>query len=104
MIEQSVGKEAGSTRAMREIPFFSPSRILEEFATGICQDTNMAEIVDTFNNSKADPVIGDDFWTAAGSAPEANLNEWFTGYEADEEQLSRPSFGSYKTSFGDNSV
>ena len=36
LIEQSVGKEAGSTGALREIPFFSPGRILEEFTTGMC--------------------------------------------------------------------
>ena len=108
LIEQSVGKEAGSTGALREIPFFSPGRILEEFTTGICQDTNMAQMVDTFNTSKADPVTGDDFWSTVGSAPEEKLNDWFQGYKLDEEQLvehlSRPSFGSYKTSFGDNSV
>ena len=77
LIEASVGKEAGSTSALREIPFLSPGRILEEFTTGICQDTNMAEMVDTFNSSKADPVTGDDFWTAVGSAPEEKLNDWF---------------------------
>lgn len=104
LIERSCGKEADSTKALREIPFLSPSRILEEFTTGICQDTNMAEMVDTFNRSKDEPVKGEDFWATVGSAPEEKLSDWYQGHAVDEEQLSRPTFGSYKTSFGDNSV
>ena len=67
LIEVSCGKEAGSTKAKMQIPIFPIGRILEEFTTGICQDTNMAEMVETFNQSKADPVTGDDFWAAVGS-------------------------------------
>ena len=91
-----------------QIPFFPIGRMLEEFTTGICQDTNMAEMVDTFNQSKADPVTGDDFWASVGSSPQEKLSDWFQGHKVDDdqliEQLSRPTFGSYKTSFGDNSV
>ena len=64
----------------------------------------MAEMVYTFNQSKDEPVTGDDYWTSVGASPEENLNDWFNGYKAEEEQLIRPSFGSYKTSFGDSSV
>ena len=64
----------------------------------------MAEMVYTFNQSKDEPVTGEDYWTLVGSSPEENLNDWFNGHRVEEEQLIRPSFGSYKTSFGDNSV
>lgn len=61
-------------------------------------------MVYTFNQSKDEPVTGDDYWSSTGVSPEENLNDWFNGYKVLEEQLILPSFGSYKTSFGDNSV
>ena len=40
--------------------------MLEEFLIGICQDTNMAEMVWTFNQG-GDPVPGNDYWSASGT-------------------------------------
>ena len=40
----------------------------------------MAEMIYTFNQSKGEPVTGDDYWTSVGSSPEENLNDWFNGY------------------------
>ena len=40
----------------------------------------MAEMVYTFNQSKGEPVTGDDYWASVGSSPEENLNDWFNGY------------------------
>ena len=104
MVERSCEKEAGSTKPLREIPVLPIGRMLEEFFTGICQDTNMAEMVYTFNQNQEEPVIGEDYWTSIGASPEEKLEDWFNGHHVEEEQLIRPTFGSYKTSFGDNSV
>ena len=103
LIEKSCGKEEGSTKALREIPGLPLGRMLEEFFTGICQDTNMAEMVWTFNQG-GDPVPGNDYWSASGTQPEQRLGDWYGANLFEEEDLIRPSFGSYKTSFGDNSV
>ena len=64
----------------------------------------MAEMVDTFNKSKEEPVSGEDFWASVGASPEEKLGDWFQGHQVDVEQLIQPTFGSYKTSFGDSSV
>ena len=104
LIEQSCGRDKDSTKAKMEIPLLPLGRMFEEFMTGICQDTNMAEMVNNFNKSKEDTVPGEDYWAQIGSVPEEKLHEWFQRHKACEDQLAKPTFGSYKTSFGDSSV
>ena len=61
-------------------------------------DTNMAEMIAHFSNSKDAPVTGADFWAATGTSPEQGLREFFAKHQVaeDDERLLFPTFGGYK--------
>lgn len=99
LVETACGKEAGSTKARKQLPVLPLGRILEDLLVGTAIDTNMAEMLDHFATTQEEPVTGPSLWEAAGSAPEVSLREFYAGLRVDEsdEQLVMPTFGSYKT-------
>lgn len=98
LVEQACGKQPGQTVAMRQLPMLPPFRMLEEFLFGMAIDTNMAEMVNYFNQNQEEPVIGQDFWQKAGIAPGTNLDTFFQkrNLSDSEDSLVLPTFGSYK--------
>ena len=102
LVEASVGKEEGATKAVSEMPLLPLARIAEEFLFGLGADTNMAEMIAHFENGDA-PVTGTDFWTATGTEQEGDLHKFFAGHRVSEssESLLLPTWGGYKTNMAD---
>lgn len=100
LIEQSCHLEAGATKAKK----FEMTKLLEEFLVGMGSDTNMAEMIQFFeDNQGTAPVTGDDFWTATGSSADQSLSAFFEGRRVaeDDPSLLLPTFGSYKFNMAD---
>lgn len=70
LVEKSCGRDAGATKARRQMPVFPLGRMLEEYLIGMAADTNMAEMITYFEEeSDAVPVSGTDFWAATSTSP-----------------------------------
>ena len=67
LVEKSCGVEEGKTKARFEIPILPIGKMLEEFLVGVGVDTNMAEMINYFEENQDAPVTGTDFWQATGT-------------------------------------
>ena len=67
LVEKSCGVEEGKTKARFETPILPIGKMLEEFLVGVGVDTNMAEMINYFEENQDAPVTGTDFWQATGT-------------------------------------
>ena len=104
LVEKSCDRDAGMTKARFQIPVLPIGRMFEEYLIGMAADTNMAEMINYFEEeSGAVPVTGSDFWAATNTSPAENLRKFFESHRVhdDAESLLLPTFGGYKFNYKD---
>ena len=103
IVELACGQTDGSTKPRTELPLLPPLRMLEEFTVGLGIDTNMAEMIEFFDENEQDPVTGSSIWEESGLTPEVELKRYFqyNHIAENDERLAMPTFGSYKMIYTD---
>lgn len=97
LIEQSVGKDAGSTGLRRQLLGLGISDYVEEFFTGITHDKNMGRMAQYMDAHTPNFEAGSpDFFKHFGLTQKVGLKEYFQSTKVKEEDLVFPIFSDYK--------
>jgi len=95
-LEVAAGKDAGTTNAKRELPFFELANYIEEFFTGITHDANFVNLLKHYEAHPESFKQEANFFDAANLEQDHKVSQFYKHFRAIDENFVYPTFGAYK--------